>query len=58
MRKKRAQHFVGVRKKDSKAQVMFTTKNSPYCKNVFKFMVGPFETMKKAQAHSNSLNGI
>ena len=59
MAKKKAQtaHYVGVRKKDKKAQVIYTRgTNSPYCKNVFAFMVGPFDSKVSAESHANALN--
>ena len=52
-------HFVGVRKKDRKAQVMFT--NSPnglWAKKCFHFVTGPFKTMKEAEAYRNALNNV
>jgi len=50
-------HYVGVRKTDSKAQTVITRgPNSPWCKSKFKFMTGPFESKKAADAYANSLN--
>jgi len=52
-------HYVGIRKKDRIAQVMFTTSSdSLWAKRCFVCVTGPFNRVKDAKAYANSLNNV